>query len=79
MSDSEKRLTLNEKAEWKAEDLGIVVDVDYLASIPHWCNMHPSDHFDNMGGCWGISSGKVENSNGEHCNGCTFRGEAVTA
>ena len=38
--------------------------------IPHCCNMHPYEHFDGMGGCWGISGGDVLKK--DYCNGCEY-------
>lgn len=37
-------------------------------TIPEWCGLPLNDHFDGIGGCWTISSGKVTNVDG--CKGC---------
>jgi hypothetical protein len=34
--------------------------------------MHPMDHFDGMGGCWGISYGLVAEQGRDYCRTCTF-------
>jgi hypothetical protein len=40
--------------------------------VPRWCRMHPMDHFDGMGGCWGISHGCVAEQGRDYCRCCTF-------
>jgi hypothetical protein len=37
--------------------------------IPYWCGMHPMDHF-QVGGCWGISYGRVNKEGRDYCRGC---------
>lgn len=39
--------------------------------IPCCCNMHPYEHFDGAGGCWGISSGRVFEK--DYCNSCEYK------
>lgn len=41
-------------------------------TVPYWCGMHPIEHFDGMGGCWGISYGLVFEQGRSYCKGCTF-------
>lgn len=41
-------------------------------SVPRWCRMAISDHFDGMGGCWGISQGCVEEKGRDYCRNCCF-------
>ena len=43
-----------------------------LDVIPHWCEMSFGDHFDGMGGCWGISHGEVADKGEKHCQFCQF-------
>ena len=42
--------------------------------------MAPADHFDGMGGCWGIDSGLMEKGGEDYCKTCEFynKGEAAT-
>lgn len=40
--------------------------------IPRWCKMHPLAHFDSMGGCWGITDGKVQEQGEEYCKNCEY-------
>ena len=40
--------------------------------IPYWCKMHPYEHFDGMGGCWGISSGLQLKGGEDYCKGCEY-------
>lgn len=40
--------------------------------IPKWCRMHSSDHFDGVGGCWGISTGLVREGGRDYCRTCGF-------
>ena len=39
---------------------------------PPWCQMHPLDHYDGMGGCWGISHGFVRKRGEDYCRECEF-------
>ena len=39
-------------------------------TVPYWCGMHKDDHFDGMGGCWGISSGFVFEKGRDYCKCC---------
>lgn len=39
-------------------------------TIPYWCGMHKDDHFDGMGGCWGISYGYVFREGRDYCKCC---------
>jgi hypothetical protein len=41
-------------------------------TVPRWCGMHPLEHFDGMGGCWGISQGCVEEHGRDCCRLCPF-------
>jgi len=41
-------------------------------TVPKWCGMHPFEHFDGMGGCWGISYGMVFEQGRPYCKGCDF-------
>lgn len=43
---------------------------DYL--IPSWCMMHPDEHDDGMGGCWGISYGYVKKEGESYCSNCEY-------
>jgi len=43
---------------------------DYTA--PAWCRMHPLEHADGMGGCWGISYGLVKEQGENYCVGCEY-------
>lgn len=40
--------------------------------IPNWCTMSPEEHFDGVGGCWGIQYGHVEKEGVSYCNQCPF-------
>ena len=40
--------------------------------IPKWCNMHPYEHFDGVGGCWGIMYGYPVKEGEDYCKGCEF-------
>lgn len=40
--------------------------------VPRWCRMHITDHFDGMGGCWGVSSGLVAEQGRDYCRTCAF-------
>lgn len=47
--------------------------INYTADeIPNWCCMCYSDHFDGMGGCWGISHGLVKQQGEPYCSTCEF-------
>ena len=37
-------------------------------TIPEWCGLPLNDHFDGIGGCWSISSGRITNIDG--CKDC---------
>ena len=41
-------------------------------SVPRWCRMHPMEHFDGMGGCWGIHYGLVDRDGRDYCKRCAF-------
>lgn len=41
-------------------------------TVPRWCGMHPMEHFDGMGGCWGISQGCVAEQGRDYCRLCSF-------
>ena len=43
-----------------------------LEQIPKWCHMPHSAHFDNLGGCWGISYGQVAESGESYCLTCEY-------
>jgi len=43
-----------------------------LDLIPQWCEMSFKNHFDGMGGCWGIHHGEVAKKGEEHCFSCEF-------
>ena len=43
-----------------------------LEMVPAWCGMPTKDHQDGLGGCWGISQGKVASDGEEWCKGCEF-------
>ncbi len=48
---------------------------DYRKSfyeVPYWCGMRGSDHFDGLGGCWGISHGLVHEQGRSYCKSCTL-------
>ena len=47
--------------------------------IPKWCRFHPYAHFDNMGGCWGISGGDVLKKGEEYCKKCDYHQDNVQA
>ena len=47
-----------------------IIAKDYYC-IPNWCRMHPFDHFDGMGGCWGVSSGLVLGGE-QYCLNCDY-------
>ena len=51
------------------KDIASVISKCYYC-IPNWCRMHPFDHFDGMGGCWGISSGQVLTGGEQYCLNC---------
>lgn len=40
--------------------------------IPSWCQMSILDHDDGMGGCWGISGGRVKEHGEKYCGPCEF-------
>ena len=44
-----------------------------LYVIPAWCELPLSDHNDGLGGCWGISTGLVEQTAGRHCDDCEYK------
>jgi hypothetical protein len=39
----------------------------------------PNEHFDGIGGCWGISSGLVEKGGEGYCKACEFYNKGETA
>lgn len=41
-----------------------------LEEVPVWCHMHPNDHQDGIGGCWGISYGYVAAEGEQYCKKC---------
>ena len=41
-------------------------------TIPLWCTLPRLEHFDGLGGCWGISSGEVRLKGEEHCKNCEY-------
>lgn len=43
----------------------------YPYSIPVWCQM-PLDEHKCLGGCWGISSGKVAEEGHKYCKSCEY-------
>jgi hypothetical protein len=48
------------------------VTEDYYCIPFRWCNMSPGEHFDGMGGCWGISGGDVLKKGRDYCKGCKY-------
>ena len=42
---------------------------------PTWCRMHPLDHYDGIGGCWGISGGCVREQGEAYCRECEFHAD----
>ena len=45
---------------------------DYYCIPFKWCNMSPGEHFDGIGGCWGISGGDVLEKGRDYCKGCKY-------
>jgi hypothetical protein len=45
--------------------------------IPVWCCMSTLDHADGMGGCWGITSGRVAKQGEIYCLRCSFHKNSV--
>lgn len=41
-------------------------------TVPRWCGMSIDDHFDGMGGCWGVSHGLVQQQGRDYCRLCSF-------
>lgn len=59
------------------DDNGQIVDLNKIVNllnnsyiVPHWCSMGVLDHFDGMGGCWGVSCGAVARYGEDYCKGC---------
>lgn len=43
-----------------------------IDEIPSWCAMPSNEHFDGIGGCWGISSEKVKVEGEKYCAICEY-------
>lgn len=41
-------------------------------TVPRWCRLPIPDHFDGMGGCWGVSFGRVGREGRDYCKCCPF-------
>ena len=52
--------------------MGAVFNHKNSYTVPRWCRMPISDHFDGMGGCWGVSQGCVEEQGRDYCRNCGF-------
>ena len=65
---------INIDAILKAQDSKTLkaVTEDYYCIPFKWCNMSPGEHFDGMGGCWGISGGDVLEKGRDYCKGCKY-------
>jgi len=65
---------INIDAILKAQDAKTLkaVTEDYYCIPFKWCNMSPGEHFDGMGGCWGISGGDVLEKGRDYCKGCKY-------
>jgi len=40
--------------------------------IPAWCHLPLADHYDGVGGCWGISHGFVKEQGETYCLPCEY-------
>ena len=54
----------------KMKMLAELEDIGY--KIPAWCNMHILQHYDGVGGCWGINYAYVEKQGEEYCRSCEY-------
>lgn len=48
--------------------------VDY--KIPAWCRLPLAEHYDGLGGCWGIRYGYVREQGETYCQACEYRRSA---
>lgn len=50
----------------------VCISTKAFYTIPYWCGLSMRNHFDGVGGCWGISSGMVAEQGRDYCRGCGF-------
>jgi len=43
---------------------------------PRWCGLSYEEHYDGVGGCWGVSHGFVEKDGFCHCWKCEYVNKA---
>ena len=45
--------------------------------IPEWCSLHILEHCDGVGGCWSVSTGRIEKEGESCCKNCEYYKENI--